>query len=720
MRPEAGGRPRSGSIGSDEDRPLGDSDDVEQASARVRFLELNSDQVYAFGSNNNNNLGLGDQDDRQFPERVTIRRPEHLIRRFHEEHFEQEHTKWSAHDPTYRAKTNDSSSLWIQDIPWIVRSRPIIIQDVHMSKLHSAVLTTDTESNLYMCGHGKGGRLGTGDERTRFHYDCVEGGSLAGKRVASVALGLNHTLALTDRGEVHSWGNNAYGQLGYGLPKMNNDEDPISIVPRQIFGPLKRETVMGIAASRIHSVAHTSTGLFVMGKNDGQLGIVDSDARSLDIQITPRRVAASLFAAPISSVAAIDRATVALLDNHDVWVFANFGYAKVQFPLEGFSNYFLKQSFLVTTYDTAPNKISKITAQGDSICALSTRGEIFTLSISQRPENQSSASTTNPAKIRSAITPPQVIWSPKKSNMAARDVGLDIDGSIILTTEEGSVWKRTKRAKINDASASTAAEYKPKDYKFSRIPGLTRVLAVRSSGHGAYAAVRQDCDVMKTQIVVEDPTMWKDLFPLLSLGRLLKEHDEEDEDEIRPRFWQSKQKPSELARLKKAILSNTDIDADLATLFDDNYATPEAKYDAFLATTTSEIRIPVHRFVLAGRSRVLRRGLRDLCPASTFTIPDLAQSELDEEGRLVVTFTGIDILTILDLVSTPTKSDTALYDTKGDAGIVLVYRLHRRLLAFHKERSQSRVQLPPSTNGANEDRVEAGVDQIGARRAANG
>lgn len=652
MRPEIGGRSRSGSVGSDDDRPVGDSGDVEHQVSRIRFLELNSDQVYSFGSNNNNNLGLGDQDDRQFPERVTIRRPEHLIRRFYEEHLEREQSRWQAHDASYQAKTTDVSSLWVQDIPWMVRSRPITIQDVHMSKLHSAVLTTDPESNLYMCGHGKGGRLGTGDERTRFHFDCVEGGSLVGKRVASVALGQNHSLALSDHGEVHSWGNNAYGQLGYGLPRTNTDEDPISTIPRQIFGPLKRETVVGIAASRIHSVAHTSTSLFVMGKNDGQLGIVDSDARSLDVQVTPRKVAASLFTSQIYAVTAIDRATVALLDNHDVWIFANYGYAKVQFPLEGFSNYFLKQSFLVTTYDTAPNKISKITAQGDSICALSTRGEIYTLSISQRSD-QSSASTTNPAKIRNAITTPQRIWSPKKSNMAARDVGLDIDGSIILTTEEGSVWKRTKRAKIKDASAVSTSEYKPKDYKFSRIPGLTRVLAVRSSGHGAYAAVRQDCDVMKTQIVVEDPTMWKDLFPLLSLRRLLTGHAEvEEEDESRPRFWQSTQKPSELSKLKKVILGNADIDSELATLFDDDYAEPSAKYDAFLATTTCNIRIPVHRFVLAGRSRVLRRGLRDLCPTSTFTIPDLAQSELDQEGRLVVTFSGIDILTLLDLVST--------------------------------------------------------------------
>ncbi|SMR51060.1 unnamed protein product [Zymoseptoria tritici ST99CH_3D1] len=648
LRPDSIGRSHAGSIGSDDDHP-GDHADGDDTPSRIRFVELGGDQLYSFGSNNNNTLGLGDQDDRQFPERVNIRRPEHLVRRFYQEHLGRDHAKWSSYDAAYRPKSEDVHGMWIEDFPWMVRSRPIVIRDVYMSKLHSAVITTDPESNLYTCGHGKGGRLGTGDERTRFNYECIEGGSLAGKRVATVALGQNHTLALTEHGEIHSWGNNGYGQLGYGLPRTSADEEPIGLVPRQIFGPLKRETVIGIAASRVHSVAHTSSSLYVMGKNDGQLGIVDSDARSLEFQVTPRKVAASLFTSSISAVTAIDRATVCLLENHDVWVFANYGYAKVQFPLEGFSNYFLKQSFLVTTYDTAPNKIAKITAEGDSICALSSRGEVYTVSIGQRVENQSSASTTNPAKIRSAITQPQRIWSPKKSNMAARDVGLDVDGSIILTTDEGSVWKRTKRLKIKDASAIGTLEYKPSDYKFSRIPGLTRVLAVRASGHGAYAAVRHDCDVLKTQVIVEDSTLWKDMFPLLSLGRLLDGIAQPEDDEARHRFWQGSQKPSELARLKKAILGKADIDAELAMLFDQSYPSTSSTFDAVLATTTSEVRIPVHRFVLAGRSRVLRRGLRDLCQTSTFTIPDLAQCELDGDGRLVVTFTGMDILTILDL-----------------------------------------------------------------------
>ena len=49
----------------------------------------------------------------------------------------------------------------------------------------------------------------------------------------------------------------------------------------------------------------------------------------------------------------------------------------------------------------------------------------------------------------------------------------------------------------------------------------------------------------------------------------------------------------------------------------------------------------------------MRRGFRDLCETSTFTIPDLAVSEIDKTGRAVVKFQGLDILTIIDLVRNP-------------------------------------------------------------------
>jgi alpha-tubulin suppressor-like RCC1 family protein len=652
LRPEGQRRPRAASDASEEEVNMDDEQEIRQRV--IEFAtNISGDEVYTFGSNKNITLGFGDEDDRQHPERITLKRPDHLLQRFYREHVREYERTWTTFDPviTQTGRSALPRSLPVESMPWVVKNRPLIIQDVFMSKLSTAVLTTDPESNLYMCGHGPGGRLGTGDEQSRFRFVCIDGGALSRKKIATVALGQNHTLAVDDRGEVFSWGSNGYGQLGYTLPKTGfKDEDPVSCVPAQIFGPLKREIVIGVAASRIHSVAYTSTSLYTFGKNEGQLGIVDSDARSLEYQVAPRKVAASRFAAPIVSVAAIDRATVCLLENHDVWVFANYGYAKIQFPLDGSSS-FLKDSFRVTRYDDTVNHISKITAGGDTICAMSSSGEVYTLSVSQR-QDQGNASTTNPTKIRGALSAPQEIWSLKKNNMAARDVGVDADGSIILTTEEGSVWKRSRRTKIKDGKSLDTIQYKPKDYKFSRIAGLSRVTAVRSSAYGAYAAVRRDCDVTKTQTLVEEQNIWSDLFPLLCFHDLNVHEDvpDSESEEPQPRFWQGRKKPDELQLLRKHLLQSKDIEKDLERHLRLAADEESSEFDAIIASNVCELRFPAHRFVLAGRSRVLRAGLQTFRDGGDFSVPDLLICERDPSGRPVLIFQGLDTLTLVDFL----------------------------------------------------------------------
>ncbi|GME51519.1 BTB/POZ-like protein [Neofusicoccum parvum] len=630
----------------DDDFTYDDNGDGEDRLSRRKLapgMDIHGDELFTFGSNRNVTLGFGDEDDRQFPERIILRRPDHLLRRFYREHLDHKQQNWSYMD----SSTSDLPSLSmiqnvpVSDLPTIIRSTPLLIQDVQMSKLHTAVLTSDPESNLYMCGHGPGGRLGTGDETTRFQFTCIEGGALAKKKVIAIALGQNHSLALSDEGEIFSWGNNVYGQLGYSLPKTLNNEDPIQLLPRQIFGPLKKETVIGVAASRIHSVAHTATSLYTFGKNEGQLGIVDSDARSLEFQVTPRKVAASLFSSPIKSVSGIERATVCLLENHEVWVFANYGYAKVSFPLDGFSNYFLKQSFLTTKYDTTPNKICKVTAGGDNICALSTNGEIYTVAVSKRSESgqDSTASTTNPTKIRGALSQPYRIWSLKKGYMAARDVDVDQDGSVILATQAGSVWTRVKRAKIKDATASGTGDYRPKDYKFLRVPGLTRVTAVRASAFGAYAAVRKDCDVTKTQVQVDPPTLWNDVFPLLPFGDWALQDDESDDG----------MQASDTQILTKRALESQDFEQDMKdVLF--GVDADDATFDLVIGSTVSDVRIPVHHWVFAGRSKVLRQGLSEFQQKGAFSVPEVLSVERDDRGRTIVMLQGMDILTMFNFV----------------------------------------------------------------------
>ena len=631
----------------DDDAPQGFPGDIGEEEGANRAVaprvSVNGNEVFAFGSNKNFTLGFGDEDDRQFPERVNLKRPEHLVRRLCDEYMASQSLNSRPKSPQ-----GSTSPMSKAQLPAIIQHKPIIIQDVQLSKMHSAILTTDPEANLYMCGFGSGGRLGTGDEATRFSFVNVHGGGLQGKKVVHVGLGQNHTVAISGDGETFTWGSNAYGQLGY-APNASGlkDEEPIQLLPRQVFGPLKRESAIGAAASRIHTVVHTSSSLFTFGKNEGQLGLVDSDARSLTSQTTPRKVAASLFSSPIASVSAIDRATICLLENHDVWVFSNYGYSKLSFSLDGFSNYFLK-SIWGPRNSSTDNVICKITSGGDTICAMSSMGDVFTVHVAQKVESSTTtASTTNPSKIRGALSNPQRIWSLKKSHMAVRDVDVSQDGSIIICTDSGSVWRRIRRAKVKDASSGGVTGYKAKDYKFSRVPGLTRIAAVRSNAFGSYAAIRRDYDVLKSQIEVNSKTLWKDLFPLLPF-RALGEEDSDTEEPL-PRFWAPSQK-SDVAAIRRAILMSSDLEKDISSTIAIQGIANESTSIIRLGTTISDIRIPVHEFVLKARSTILSQALRTFRKEYFFMIPEALTIEYDNGGKTLLLFQGIDFITMVNLV----------------------------------------------------------------------
>lgn len=640
-------------------QPAGDSDDAsdegENDSGQVgsRFdkgpsvSSLDGDELFAFGSNKNFNLGFGDEDDRHYPEKIVLKRPDHLLFRFYREYLE---TIRSTNEALYNNLSKLSPKLK-SDLPSIIQSRPIIIQDVAIAKLHSAVLTTDPESNLYVCGFGPGGRLGTGDETTRFNYVCIEDGALAGKKITSVALGQNHTLAVSSEGEIFTWGTNTWGQLGYTLPRPAiQDQEPVSPSPRQVFGPLKRETIIGVAASAIHSVAHTSTSLYTWGKNEGQLGLMDSDSRSLEIQPIPRKVAASLFKSPIVQVSAINRATTCLLANHTVCVFTNYGYNIVKFPLQdAFSNYFLRTPSFTTRYEATANHISFVTSGGDTIAAVSSRGDLFTMAVSQKLDtNPTATSTTNPSKIKGALSQPQRVWSLRKGHWdGIKSVGVAENGSVIFCTHAGAVWRRVKSPTIKDTSMGRLDFSAKKDFKFERVPGLTKVTAVRSNTFGVYAAIRTDCDVTKTQIEVQDQTIWEDLAPLLDLNDLQPSESLVEEETDTPRYWTPAIPKDMFDGLKYAVLTSPDIEADVERHLR-GLILEEENYDVELCSSTSNVGIPVHGFMLTARSPALRTALSEFRREGSTTLPEVLSIE-DVDDKTRITFPGLDFLALLNL-----------------------------------------------------------------------
>ncbi|KAL2266049.1 hypothetical protein VTJ83DRAFT_5401 [Remersonia thermophila] len=596
---------------------------------------LAGEDLYAFGSNKNLSLGFADEDDRHFPERVSLRRPEDLVHQFYRTHLQQ-------------VGEDAPVSQDLARIPTLVRNPPLLIRDVVLAKLHSAVLTEDPVSNLYVCGVGRGGRLGLGDENTRFTYTPVQG-PLADKRIVQVALGQDHSMAVDSSGSLWTWGRNAQCQLGYALPPPpTKDQDPISTVPRQVFGPLKKEIIVGVAASAIHSVAHTATSLYCWGKNVGQLALMDADSRSLELQQTPRKVAASLITSPIVMASAIDKATTVLLQNHTVCVFTAYGYHIVKFP---FATLDLAGHIKLSgRHDPTWNQISYITSGGETIAALTKRGDLFTMSLDHKTDTDApTGSTTNPSKIKSAVTQPQCIWSARKDGV--RSVGVAEHGSVIVSTRSGAVWRRVKRSKAKDAS-SGPGESKRKDYKFQRVPCISRIAAVRASAYGAFAAIRKDSDIMKDQLQVRPQSLWDDVAPLSCL-RGFKASEPQDKQDEAWKFWRpDKALELRLGTVAYEVLKSSDIDADMARHLASWSLQNDPLNVAVCTSSSPGVSIPVHGWLLAARSPVLRSALAQfrktgLCEHEAFRIVADANGN---NGPALICFHGLDLVSVLNLV----------------------------------------------------------------------
>lgn len=123
--------------------------------------------------------------------------------------------------------------------------------------------------------------------------------------IESVALGQDHTLALTSTGEVLTWGLNRFHQLGYVIEVSSSakQDEHIQATPRKV-GSLRREFVKGVAACKTASGCWTDTEVWTWGTNGGQLGwlfllscqymfmlkLLGYDKALVPVQVLPRKV----------------------------------------------------------------------------------------------------------------------------------------------------------------------------------------------------------------------------------------------------------------------------------------------------------------------------------------------------------------------------------------------------------------------------------------------
>ncbi|GAB4855716.1 Ultraviolet-B receptor uvr8 [Ancistrocladus abbreviatus] len=136
---------------------------------------------------------------------------------------------------------------------------------------------SESRMQMYSWGWGDFGRLGHGNSSDVFTPQPIR--ALDGVRIKQIACGDSHCLAVTMEGEVASWGRNQNGQLGLGT-----NED--SLLPQKLQA-FQGISVKMVAAGAEHSVAVTEDGqIYGWGWGRyGNLGLGDRDDR-----LVPQRV----------------------------------------------------------------------------------------------------------------------------------------------------------------------------------------------------------------------------------------------------------------------------------------------------------------------------------------------------------------------------------------------------------------------------------------------
>ena len=142
------------------------------------------------------------------------------------------------------------------------------IQSISSMLYHTCALASDAK--VYCWGANTSGKLGDGTtSNSGLPVAVSTAGVLAGKSVKSLAVGYNHTCAMTTENLVYCWGDNVNGALGTG--NFTSSSVPVAVI---MSGVLTGKTISSLSSGDWHACVITTEGkAYCWGRNtDGQLG----------------------------------------------------------------------------------------------------------------------------------------------------------------------------------------------------------------------------------------------------------------------------------------------------------------------------------------------------------------------------------------------------------------------------------------------------------------
>lgn len=220
-------------------------------------------KLHSFGSNAYGQLGLGDNRDRNSMVLVELSRRERITKVSLGEAFA---LALTARGQVYTWGRNSQGQLGLGDVQ--DRSSPALVSsgigtetivEIAAGAQHAIALTSD--GIIWTWGSNKHGQLGNGATGGILTLPAPIRGAVTGIKFSSVRAGSRHSLALTRSGEIYSWGANGQGQLGQGDTQDRN-------VPLAVLHQFTRARVTQIAAGAEHSMALSEKEeIFTFGGN---------------------------------------------------------------------------------------------------------------------------------------------------------------------------------------------------------------------------------------------------------------------------------------------------------------------------------------------------------------------------------------------------------------------------------------------------------------------
>ncbi|MGN0106776.1 MAG: RCC1-like domain-containing protein, partial [Hominilimicola sp.] len=306
---------------------------VKIAAGAKHALALTADgTLYAWGQNENGQLGTGNYTDSTYPKAVNINDVRDIAA------GEAHSVAVTNSGRVYVWGSNDSGQIGfkIGDSANVVT--PKLATDYGESKYLESIVgiaagghhtaAVSASGTVYTWGRNVNGQLGNGDN-TRYDVPrelIIDKDSTFYQNIVKLSASDEHSMAVSADGDVYSWGYNYYGQLGDGTGIAKNV--PVNVVTANNYNTSKLTGIVDIYTGPTHTLAISDEGnVYSWGDNYyGELGDATNAQKSTAVLV---KMSDGSYADSVSGVAAGDEHSVLFLSDGEVYTFGKNDYGQL-------------------------------------------------------------------------------------------------------------------------------------------------------------------------------------------------------------------------------------------------------------------------------------------------------------------------------------------------------------------------------------------------------